>query len=907
MAKLSSDDKYVIVEKNDTLTGIAVEFLKDYNKYKTLAAINNIADPNLIYIGQKIYLSKDSAPSTSSNTSTNKASVRSIGLQSNSEKKIFVTWDWDKSNTKHYRVVWYYDTGDGVWFVGSDTTTTFKQSIYDHPDNAKRVKVKIKPISKTHTVNKKETTYWTASWEEHIYCITKEAEPPEVPPVPTVTITEKNKLVASIDNYSDSKATEIQFHIVKNDKSKVDVVNSTIKTSHAACQYTVDAGGLYKVRCKAIGKTANSAWSDYSANVRAYPSAPKEIEVLRTLTSTSVALKWTAVSTAQSYTVEYTDKLRYFDSSPENVNSVTVESDVRHAEINLPESGKEYFFRVKATNEQGDSGWTPVKSIIVGKRPSAPTTWTLSSTAIVGENIYFYWVHNSEDGSSQTTADLELTIVDISGNETVTTIKVDNTATGDDKDKTSIYKYATKGVSKLEDGATIEWRVRTKGVIDSYSPWSTKRTLTLYAKPTVSITVLDVDEEPIDTINGFPIYVYGFVNPVEQKPLGCHIDIIAKSSYETVDELGNTVYVKKGDSVYSKYFEYNTVKTESDLVEDGAFVRKITASDVDFENGKSYNFKCVMAMGSGLTATDTITCDVKWAEKDFLPDARISIDYDNLTSSINPYCETGKITRYKVTYADGVYKKTSTKLSKVYGEEKAGAYLSTGEQVYEGVDDDGNDIYYCEIDERAPMTDCRLAVYRREYDGSFTEIQSNISKNTIFVTDPHPALDYARYRIVATHTITGAVSYYDVPARPVGVNCVVIQWAEEWSDFEGDNPDRLEESNHSSSMIKIPYNIDVSDSNDPDVSLIEYMGRKHPVSYYGTQVGERSTWNVEIPKSDKDTLYALRRLKSWMGDVYVREPSGSGYWANVKVSFSQHHKELTIPVTLTLSRVEGGK
>ena len=63
---------------------------------------------------------------------------------------------------------------------------------------------------------------------------------------------------------------------------------------------------------------------------------------------------------------------------------------------------------------------------------------------------------------------------------------------------------------------------------------------------------------------------------------------------------------------------------------------------------------------------------------------------------------------------------------------------------------------------------------------------------------------------------------------------------------------------------------------------------------------------MEIEKSDKETLYALRRLSIWMDDVYVREPSGSGYWANIKVSFSQKHRELTIPVTLNITRVEGG-
>ena len=67
-----------------------------------------------------------------------------------------------------------------------------------------------------------------------------------------------------------------------------------------------------------------------------------------------------------------------------------------------------------------------------------------------------------------------------------------------------------------------------------------------------------------------------------------------------------------------------------------------------------------------------------------------------------------------------------------------------------------------------------------------------------------------------------------------------------------------------------------------------------------------SVWDTVIPKSDVETLYAIRRLASWMGDVYVREPSGSGYWANVNVSFDRKHGDTTIPVTIKLTRVEGG-
>jgi hypothetical protein len=107
-------------------------------------------------------------------------------------------------------------------------------------------------------------------------------------------------------------------------------------------------------------------------------------------------------------------------------------------------------------------------------------------------------------------------------------------------------------------------------------------------------------------------------------------------------------------------------------------------------------------------------------------------------------------------------------------------------------------------------------------------------------------------------------------------------------------------------MLKLPYNIDVSESNKIDMMLVEYIGRSYPVSYYGTQLGTTATWNLEIEKSDVETLYMLRRLAIYNGDVYVREPSGSGYWANIEVSFNQKHRELTIPVTFNITRVEGG-
>ena len=291
------------------------------------------------------------------------------------------------------------------------------------------------------------------------------------------------------------------------------------------------------------------------------------------------------------------------------------------------------------------------------------------------------------------------------------------------------------------------------------------------------------------------------------------------------------------------YSKYFDIDTELSI--------DVSASDVDLENNITYTVRCVVSMNSGLTAESTTQFTVTWTDNLYAPNAQIGVNEDNYSAIIGPYC-----------------------------------------------DDENGEL----------VPDLLLSVYRREFDGTFTEIARDMENaRGSFVTDPHPPLDYARYRIVAMTKSTGAISFYDAPGYPVCGKAVIIQWDEKWQDFDVDLEYGGSTGNPwTGSMLKLPYNIDVSNSHKPDVELVEYIGRSHPVSYYGTQVGETASWSADIPMSDKETLYAIRRLAKWMGNVYVREPSGSGYWANIKVSFSQKHRDVVIPVTFDITRVEGG-
>lgn len=890
MAILSADKTYVTVEKGDTLSTIA----RDYGNGKTyqqLAAINNLPDPDKICVGDKIKLVKDSEGSSSSSTTYFWVSIKQFGLQSGMDNVLLVTWIWNKENeTENYKVIWEYYTDDKEWFTGNESTTTYKYSTYTIPSVAKQVRVKVMPISKMYKKNGKDTRYWYSLWTAYkTYTV---INPPDKPSGLTVAL-DGLKLNASVSNLKDEPSI-VQFEVVKDGSTVCNTGKARVQTETAAYSCNVIAGSTYKVRCRSCKDELYSDWSDYSSDLHTIPSTPSGFTKCEPKTSTSIYLEWSAISNATSYEIQYTTDKSNFEGS-DKITSVTVEKDTTSYNITVGQ-GQEYFFRIRAVNSQGKSGWSEIKSTIIGSLPAAPTTWSSTTTVVLGEPLTLYWVHNSKDGSSQTYAHLEIYVDGILKIDT----DIENTNTTEDKDKTSFYEVKMvddNGNPIYSEGAKLEWRVQTAGINKVYGEYSIKRIVNIYAPPTLELSITNSEGASFETLESFPFYVSALAGPKTQCPIGYHLSIISNEIYETIDNVGNVIMVNAGEQIYSKYFDIS----DKLLIE-------LSAGDLSLENNISYTIKCLVSMDSGLTAESSIDFNVSWVEIGYEPNAEISIDDETFSAYIMPYCSTHTSVNYKVTKSYSNYYKTEEIIDFVYGSIVSGVMTTTGEQVYRGTTADGDTVYYCIIEESRSIDDVTLSVYRRDFDGNFIELAKELdgSINTT-ITDPHPALDYARYRIVAKSKTTGTVSYHDIPGYPVGGKYVIIQWNEDWSTFDVSGiEDSLEQPAWSGSLLKLPYNIDVSDKHDPDVSLIEYIGRKHPVSYYGTHLGESSTWSIEIPKNDKETLYSLRRLALWMGDVYVREPSGSGYWANISVSFSQKHCELTIPVTIDITRVEGG-
>ena len=143
-----------------------------------------------------------------------------------------------------------------------------------------------------------------------------------------------------------------------------------------------------------------------------------------------------------------------------------------------------------------------------------------------------------------------------------------------------------------------------------YGDWSISRVIDVYAPPTLSIQIQNKDNESIDSLRSFPFRIVGEAGPDTQSPIGYYIMVIAKSAYETVNELGNVTMINKGDEVYSKFY---------DITEELSL--ELYPGDINLENNITYEVNVSVTMNSGLVAMDIKEFTVAWQDEIDKPNA----------------------------------------------------------------------------------------------------------------------------------------------------------------------------------------------------------------------------------------------------------------------------------------------
>lgn len=816
-------------------------------------------------------------------------------------------------------------TKEQLWYTGSESSISYSDvgyavysSTYTVPDGAKQIRYTITVEAETGTgqVNGVEKSIPVFKAQTASGVMGNFKFKVVTPPTPSVTV-ENGTTIRAVCNLESTKtkAQNICFELYKN-KSEKAGTSPWLTIPSISKEVTYDFKGnfnsKYAVRCQTYYKEENaySSWSTFSSEVETLPSAPTltRLTAYNTHTENTYAIKieWNKQSNIDSYTIQYSkNKDNLINNVDSAISTTNANKDDTFKIITL-DSGGTYYVRIKSQNETGDSGWSSILSLTMGEKPTAPTTWSSAATMIEGEDCNLYFVHNSIDGSTWRSADIQFKYV-IGDSENYKTYtftksngtKVDwvtltNTNSEDieyERNKTGVWPMSSNNsfaastgfnsfltfINKQLNGnnsVKIKWSVRTRGVYSGgansgASDWSIERILLYYSKPDLSLSIHKVNGTTItdgilDVVDTYPFFVKMDIN--KNKVISTHVSITSNEQndvYVDTDEVGNRMVVNPGDQLFSKsykfYPDYNGI---SGLL--------FTPGDVNLCNNKYYSVFVTICEDSGLTATTSVVFKLEEGETgNWIPTATVIINDDELSATVGVYA----IRRGPAMTEDGEF----------------------------DTDESGNIMPAEEV-----CDDILLDLYRLNFDGTYTKINDVSSTGMVYYTDPHPTLNAARYRVVGTSMTNGISTYADIPEVPINNPSLVIQWNDNHVSYEIDpntNEISIESSNR---ILRLPFNLDVSESNTLDVEHNNYIGREHPVSYYGTQVGQKMTCNTDIDATDYETLSLLRQLAILKSDVYVREPSGIGYWASVVVSMTQTHCNVVIPVSLEITRVDGG-
>lgn len=747
-----------------------------------------------------------------------------------------------KKGILKYRVRWWYSSSS-YWIEVKDVDYTYKPTsdVITYPDNAKKVKAIVYCYYKSYSSGGKTVTPATLQ-------VAKEASVvmPVVPGRPGFQILSGTSVKAYLNNINQTaNPTGCQFMLERSDGYRytapaVKLVKNSSNQLNGSYVFNTSYGYSYSFsirvgtaveRVDSNGKglgtyylTNYTEWSEFSLEHNTKPDNAGSITKTVGISDGQIIVYYDKVAGAKEYEVECAKDKSYFTANPSAVKKF--ESFATSCYCTGLDAGI-WYFRYRATNDVGEGGWSGIVSGIVGSTPEPPTTWSESSVVVSGEDAIIYWVHNSEDGSEQTKAEISI------NNQTV--IVSGNIQT---------YKIPTGGIADSDD---IVWAVRTAGATGVYGDFSTFKKITVYNAPSVLFSFDDV-------VTSYPINVSAITSPPSQKCIGYHVSIISRTTYKDYGFDGKEITVNAGSVVYDKYFQ--TEMLDFDM----------NPYDANLSDNAEYTIVISATMDSGLLAVSyfDFRTEITRDQFDIMVDA-VGSESD-LSVSLNVSC---------------------------YNEKESGEYT----------DDDRADVL--------------ISVYRKAYDGEFVLVEDNIENDGYtWVTDLHPELNYSEYRVVVIGNETGNLSYKDVVIQETIPNFlqtknIVFNWNERVNGLEF-NPDTQGESEidgdfSSGSMLELKYNIDVSEQSTPEVNTVNYIGRKHPVSYYGTQSNSKATWSALILASDTESLKKIRNMKDYFGDVYVREPTGAGYWANVNVTINTiTHNTATIPVSFSITRVEGG-
>lgn len=831
---------------------------------------------------------------------TYKVTNLTIGLQAGTTDKASASWSFSSKTAHfdHYAVKWWYTTSNGKTYEGSTESIgsiNNKVALYSIPAIATGIKVRVTPVATTNSDTKK--AYWTG---EGVYKTWSKTLPPNKPTLedPVLNSNYTTATVTATINREDLIRTDkIRFYLVDADNRSVIEQTKDVKpdalTLKATASFSLTSNNKYVFLAKAINVQGKvNKLSAYSDATKAFYSALSRVENVSStiLPNKNVKFTWKALKTIQNGDQESGYILEYTTNKTDFINGTAEQVTVHTNSAELSLNYGIYYVRVRAYKSiDGNDvvgAWSgdgtkqyPYHVRKLSKDPYPPTVWTNVNRVTSPNPFIVSFVHNSADGSTWKRARIIL-----SNEEHTETIDVTNPDQyAEDQSYSREIRPTLYG---LYADSVIQVRVATQSLWDdgAFDPsddqFNDPVEVEFIRIPSYSVSLQSPGYDP-DTLElkQLPLTVVYFESGGVSL-LGMNVTVSANNAYPDVNALGEAQFISEGEIIYSKYHSYPSDESWSG----GSYAPwpnyydylRIKSTELKLKTGISYSITLESHFVNGLTDQRTIDFTSAVEPPDYTFSGTVVYDPETMGATIDVW---------SYYYTDQMDVATINGLFVDYFQGLTADMVYSGQLTYPDVD---------------------ISVYRIQPDGDMILIDSGLQSNGTSAFDPHPALDVARYRVVVTDNATGYIDYTDIESEPIGEYNLVFQWDENYISGREIIDEEYEVPVATGKILKLPFNINISESHDMEVQNVNYIGRKHPVSYYGTQTGEKASWSTDVPKTDTESLALLREMAVYPGNFYVREPNGNGYWANIKVSYSINYDSVVIPVSVDITRVEGG-
>lgn len=338
-------------------------------------------------------------------------------------------------------------------------------------------------------------------------------------------------------------------------------IASVTGTATSYTDSSTSADHVYNYRIRYYNQKAYGGYSSV-ATVTMAPTAPTKITLVRA-NSTNVNVTLTNKSKVAT-SIQWQESLDGGStwSASTTVNGSPVTS------FTATTSGGTVLIRVRNRNSVGNSGWLVSEPIVTITPPNPPTL--IAPTGIFdmsAGSVLFQWQHNPVDGSAQTAAELAYST---DGGSTWTTVSF-----------TTEQEYEVSPIP-FTVGATVTWRVRTKGADASYGDWASSAQFTCYQVPSL---MFDAGYPPA-TVTALPIPIQ--VTYSDPQGLPCAAATVS------VQYNGSTLY------------------TEPLTINGGTLEGQITAQELAPVNGESYTVVVTARSGSSLQSSVNTVFDVSY-------------------------------------------------------------------------------------------------------------------------------------------------------------------------------------------------------------------------------------------------------------------------------------------------------